>query len=469
MTIDEKTRAFIREHADEDVRQLALKYASMPELPFVLDQISGRQMARHKLPSWSAIEDIVYPPHISMEQCSSEFTARYKAQLVGRLCQEHATPLTTFADLTGGFGVDFTWMAQAFRESCGTPHPHLVYVERNAHLCDIVGHNLPLLGLREAEVVCGEIKPNKLTPIPSQREGSLNTLVTILHTQNTNQTPLPWGGDGGGLLFLDPARRDDHGGRTYALADCTPNVLEMRDELLGKADYVVLKLSPMLDWRKAVSDLGPDCVSEVHIVSVDNECKELLIVMQPSSEAQQLRVYCINNHQVFNYYPKDGKQAEKDIAPLPHREGQGEEPVGGRTAGSAIPSPFLYVPNASIMKAGCFAELCQHFGLVAVGPNSHLFVNALIAQRSNEAFPGRVFQISAVSSMNKHDLKTNLKGITQANIATRNFPMKAEELRRRLKLRDGGDTYIFATTFADGTRKLLICQKATTSSDGNDR
>lgn len=117
MTIDEKTRAFIREHADEDVRQLALKYASMPELPFVLDQISGRQMARHKLPSWSAIEDIVYPPHISMEQCSSEFTARYKAQLVGRLCQEHASPLTSFADLTGGFGVDFTWMAQAFRES----------------------------------------------------------------------------------------------------------------------------------------------------------------------------------------------------------------------------------------------------------------------------------------------------------------------------------------------------------------
>jgi hypothetical protein len=243
----------------------------------------------------------------------------------------------------------------------------------------------------------------------------------------------------------------------------------MRDELLEKADYVVLKLSPMLDWRKAVSDLGPDCVSEVHIVSVDNECKELLIVMQPSSEARQLRVFCINNHQVFNYYPKNGKQAEKDIAPFPHREELGGEPVEGRTAGSAISSPFLYVPNASIMKAGCFAELCQHFGLVAVGPNSHLFVDAPTAQRSNEAFPGRVFQISAVSSMNKHDLKTNLKGITQANIATRNFPMKAEELRRRLKLRDGGDTYIFATTFADGTRKLLICQKATTPCDGNDR
>lgn len=220
MTIDEKTRAFIREHADEDVRQLALKYASMPELPFVLDQISGRQMARHKLPSWSAIEDIVYPPHISMEQCSSEFTARYKAQLVGRLCQEHATPLTTFADLTGGFGVDFTWMAQAFRESCGTPHPHLVYVERNAHLCDIVSHNLPLLGLREVEVVCGEIKPNKPTPIPSPREGRPTAApgaliiikpsmlfsckrATYRQERLPTPSPLPWEGAGGGYyLFI---------------------------------------------------------------------------------------------------------------------------------------------------------------------------------------------------------------------------------------------------------------------------
>ena len=209
------------------------------------------------------------------------------------------------------------------------------------------------------------------------------------------------------LIFIDPARRDEHGGRTYGIADCTPNVLELREELLAKADRVMIKLSPMLDWRKAVEDLKAVC--EVHIISVDNECKELLLIL--SNEAKPLQVFCVNDGQ--------------------------------------------YVPNASIMKAGCFGELAERFQIVSLDKNSHLFVS----DREVPDFPGRCFVIEKMTSMNKRELKEALTDIRQANIAVRNFPLSVAELRKRLKLQDGGDTYIFATTVADKGHQLLICRK----------
>ena len=389
----EATIAFIRQNADADVRQLALRGTKDPEvdLPFALDQIAGRQTARHKLPSWAAIDGIVYPPHLSMEQCSSEQTARYKASLIGSG--------GTMVDLTGGFGVDFSFLARGFQRA--------VYVERQEHLCAIARENFRLLGLSQAEVVCGD-STDYLQAMP----------------------PVDF-------IYADPARRDNHGARTYGIGDCTPDVLALRDLLLSKARQVLLKLSPMLDWRKAVSDLGEQYVREVHIVSVGNECKELLLLMTPTPAPapREGRLFCVNNDTCFE-------------VPLPLSL-QTPLPWGGVGGG------LLYEPNASIMKAGCFTELSQHYGVAPIAHDSHLFVSA----DHVGGFPGRSFQIDAVTTMNKRDLKETLQGLTQANITVRNFPLSVAELRRRLKLSEGGSTYIFATTLATGDRRLFVCHK----------
>ena len=244
-----------------------------------------------------------------------------------------------------------------------------------------------------------------------------------------------------------------------------------QQELQAKADCVLLKLSPMLDWRKAVSDLGQEWVREVHIVSVGNECKELLVVLTGEKvEEDALRVVCVNiapskplleapskpppvgeayGAQTFHYGVVWSDGADKKL-PL-----QGEVLALQATKGQAWRGLFLYEPNASIMKAGCFDALSVQYGLSPLSANSHLF----ISPDSIENFPGRSFQISAVSSINKRELKDALAGIRQANITVRNFPMSVADIRRRLKLADGGDTYIFATTLADGSHVLLICQK----------
>jgi hypothetical protein len=431
--MNDATRQFVSQHADDDVRLLALQAHATAgiDLPWALDQIRGRQVAQRKVPSWAAVDGIVYPPHLSMEQCSSEPTARYKAQLVRRLLDGAApSPAPLFADLTGGFGVDFSLMAQAARGW------RTVYVERNPQLCDLARHNLPLLGLGDAEVVCA-------------------TADEFLAARLQE-------GVGDCLFYLDPARRDDHGGRTYALADCSPNVLELLDRLAGRQGgrrRVLLKLSPMLDWRKAVGDLGPQTVSEVHIVSVQNECKELLVLLEPGAPATcapdggddetrataPITLCCVNDDQAFRL-----PSTAADCAALPY---------GRPEAGQ-----LLMEPNASIMKAGCFGALSQRFRLAPLARDSHLFVPSAAPDGASGgeggAFPGRVFRIGAVTTMGKRELRHALQGIDRANIATRNFPLKADELRRRLKLRDGGDTYIFGTTLADGSHVLIVCRKA---------
>ena len=431
--MNDATRQFVSQHTDDDVRLLALQAHATAgiDLPWALDQIRGRQVAQRKVPSWAAVDGIVYPPHLSMEQCSSEPTARYKAQLVRRLLDGAApSPVPLFADLTGGFGVDFSLMAQAARGW------RTVYVERNPQLCDLARHNLPLLGLGDAEVVCA-------------------TADEFLAARLQE-------GVGDCLFYLDPARRDDHGGRTYALADCSPNVLELLDRLAGRQGgrrRVLLKLSPMLDWRKAVGDLGPQTVSEVHIVSVQNECKELLVLLEPGAPAAcaadgggdearttaPITLCCVNDDQAFRL-----PSTAADCAALPY---------GRPEAGQ-----LLMEPNASIMKAGCFGALSQRFRLAPLARDSHLFVPSAAPDGASGgeggAFPGRVFRIGAVTTMGKRELRHALQGIDRANIATRNFPMKADQLRRRLKLRDGGDTYIFGTTLADGSHVLIVCRKA---------
>ena len=417
--MNQATQDFIRQHQDEDVRQLAFLGSKNPEvdMPFALDQIRGRKMARAKLPRWANIDGIIYPPHISMEQCSSESTALYKAELAARLLGLPASSSSEeigFVDLTGGFGVDFSYIASRLGMSS-------MYVERQAHLCEAAKENFERLGLKNA--------------IVKNEDG-----IEVLHSLKELK-----------LIFIDPARRDDAGNKVVSLKDCTPDVTVLQEEMLSKADYVIIKLSPMLDWHRAISELSH--VREVHIISVNNECKELLLVlsarnmgdMEASSadgevkHAGNLRIYCINDAQSFVCEELDMEASQVKIAPSPLEEMQ-----------------YLYEPNASLMKAGCFGVLSERYDARMLSKNSHLFVS----REPIAAFPGRSFRIIAVSSFNKKELKRHLSGITKANIATRNFPLSVAELRKRLKLKDGGETYIFATTLSDDSHVLVITEKA---------
>lgn len=410
--ISPETISYAFEHRDKDPRTLALK-AKVPanvNLTEALQQIAGWQTARTKLPEWARHDGIIYPSHLAMEQCSSEQTARYKAGVVARLLGEKAMD-GVFYDLTGGFGVDFSYIAPLFRKA--------VYVEQQENLVEVARHNFNTLSLDNAEACCGN---------------AVDMLRSIDHAT---------------MIFLDPARRDNNGGRTYALSDCTPDILTMKDELFSKADILMLKLSPMLDWRAVVQQLGS--VKELHIVSVKNECKELLVVVAPLLSPQReedvspqvednaLTVYCVNDDQQFVFTPLSPKTVTKVIS----------SPFGGDKRGA------LFVPNSSIMKAGCFAELAHRYDVSPISANSHLFVSPHFI----DDFPGRQFEIVAISSMNKRELRTTFAGISQANVAVRNFPMTAEQLRQRLRLRDGGENYVFATTEEDGQHIIFLCRK----------
>ena len=411
------TLRFIQEHSEDDVKSLALRAHGLEwvDLPFALDQIAGRQTAKRKLPSWAAVDSVVYPPHISMEQCSSELTALYKKSVLDRLIfhSSFLIPHSPFIiDLTGGFGVDFSFMSRGFSRA--------VYVERQEHLCEMANHNFRCLGLDNVEVECEEAEEY------------------LEYCDNAD------------VIYLDPARRDSHGGKTFAISDCTPDVIALLPMLLKKARLVMIKLSPMLDWRKAIADLGEENVVEVHIVSVDNECKELLILLS-SMQSTSSSLHCVNitGNNISSFIVSISSMAFPGKRQFVGLESPNNPSI------AAIPA-FLYEPNASIMKAGCFDVVADRYpGIVKIAPNSHLFVS----YKEIRDFPGRCFAIEKTTTMNKKELRSALAGITSANISIRNFPMSVADLRKRLKLKDGGNTYIFATTTEDGAHMLYICAK----------
>lgn len=436
--MNQATQDFIRQHQDDDVRQLAFLGSKYPEvdMPFALDQIRGRKMARVKLPRWASLEGIIYPPHISMEQCSSESTALYKAELAARLLGLPASSFgiemkaeneIEFVDLTGGFGVDFSYIAARLGVKS-------MYVERQVHLCEAAKENFGRLGLKNAIVKNGDGIEVLHSFLPKKDDAaSADDSLGITYDQPLSLLKTKLGLK---LIFIDPARRDDAGNKVVSLKDCTPDVTILQEEMLSKADYVIIKLSPMLDWHRAISELSH--VREVHIISVNNECKELLLVLSARNMGENLRIYCNNDAQSFVCDEMDMESSSVKIAPSTLEE-----------------MLYLYEPNASLMKAGCFGVLSGRYDARMLSKNSHLFVS----QAPIEAFPGRSFRIIAVSSFNKKELKRHLSGITKANIATRNFPLSVAELRKRLKLKDGGETYIFATTLSDESHVLVITEK----------
>ena len=388
--------AFLQAHRNDDVRTLALQAKKYPgiDLAEAVVQIAGRQMAEKKLPSWAAIDGIRYPRHLSMEQCSSELTARYKASLVEG---------DSLADLTAGLGVDCSFLARRFRQ--------VDYVERQEALCRLAERNFPLLGLPDVRIHCddGTEYLRRMDPVD--------------------------------CLFLDPARRDAHGGKTVRIADCEPDVRALEPLLVEKGKTVMVKLSPMLDLSTALKELHH--VAAVHCVAVHNECKELIILLKKETDnvslsaEQEVIIHCeqmVDNFlsQHFSYSLSEERAA---ACPLTAQVGT-----------------YLYEPGAALLKTGPFRLLGQRYGLRKLHANSHLYTSDTFVD-----FPGRRFRVTGVAGFGKKELKTLLEGIGQANLTVRNFPATVAELRKKLKLKEGGEVYLFATTLADGAKVLVKC------------
>lgn len=392
MPLDQETICFIREHRYDDVRNLALQAKRYPQvdMPMALVQIAGMQIAANKVPSWSAVDGLLYPKHLSLEQCSSEVTARYKASLVKG---------ESLVDLTGGFGIDCAFLATNFQK--------VTYVERQQELCAIASHNFSLLGLNHIKVVNGD---------------------GIEYLKQMEKVD---------CIFIDPARRDEHGSKTIAISDCTPDVNAISSFLLDKADTVLIKLSPMLDLASTLGRMP--LTHEIQVLSVNNECKELLLVLK-RNQTEQCNINAVNieksGHVQQFVFTKD-------------------QELLASCAYTSVVDQYVYEPNASVLKAGAYRSIAYVYGLKKLHPNSHLYTS----DRWVSNFPGRVFICHSVVSFSKKAIKEQFSDLTKANITVRNFPASVAELRKRIKLQDGGDVYLFATTLADGRKVLLLCKK----------
>ena len=387
--LNEITRQFIREHLNSDVPTLALKKAPVgTDLSLALRQIEARQLLQKKAPTWSNNDDLLFPVRLSIEQCSSDATAQYKANLMkGK----------TLSDLTGGLGIDTYFLSQHFQQTD--------YVEQQPELCDLARHNFAVLNT--------DVKV-------------LNTTAEdyLIHCEQRD------------IFYLDPARRDIHGHKTVGIGDCYPNVAALQETLLQKAKNVMIKLSPMLDITQALAELH--CVKEVHVLAVSNECKELVFILERGFLGQP-RLFVAN---LLTSKPTLSFTFEEENAcPLRIADGLGR---------------YLYEPHAALMKAGGFKWVSEKFGVAKLHKNSHLYTYEHLVSD----FPGRIFEVEGWAPYNKKVKATMLSCVSKANVAVRNFPLSVEELRKALKISEGGDCYLFATTLRDEKKVLIKARKS---------
>ena len=344
-----------------------------------MQQVEGRERTADKLPTFAAIEDWWYPVRLSCEQCSSELTARYKASLVE---SQQSKDKSHFVDLTGGYGVDTYFLSEHFE--------HTDYVEQNAELCRIAEHNF---SLQKSAISIQNCTAEEFLKTAGQYD----------------------------LIFLDPARRDSHGGKVFRLEDCTPNVVELLPTLLQHGKRLLLKLSPMLDITQAVKELSAISIQHsdfivqwsVFVVAVKNEVKEVLLLSHQDSEVSIQTITAIDLD-------------KKDQAFVFTREEEHEAVFSDQCSGFS----FLYEPNAAILKAGAYKLVAQRFGLQKLDVNTHLYAS----DRLIENFPGRVWEVKVKGE------RLEVKG--QANVLTRNYPLTPEQLKKKLHLRDGGTAYV---------------------------
>ena len=386
--------------ADLALQRNKYKHLSDEEWQWFLQQEEGRLRTAEKLPSFAAVKDWWYPVRLSCEQCSSELTARYKSERVKGLKGERVKGLKgergRFVDLTGGYGVDTLFLSDCFDQTD--------YVEQDAELCRLMEHNSALAA----------------------------KTISVHHAtaEEFLSSPLHSGSNGGfSLIYLDPARRDSHGGKVFRLEECTPNVVELAPALLehlAPDGRILLKLSPMLDITQALKTLSVFHLQfSVHVVAVKNEVKELLFLSSPlnvptnDNMANDQMVHCIDlsePEKVFSF-----RRAEEE-----------EEEAQSRMAeGSLSEGQYLYEPNAAVLKAGAYKLAGERFGLQKLAPNTHLYVSAEYVSE----WPGRVWRIQ--SPITHHPLP-----VTQANVLVRNYPLTAEQLKKKLHLRDGGALFV---------------------------
>jgi hypothetical protein len=397
MQINEATLQFISVHAEDDVSQLALHPSKDPQVDMAvaLQQIAGRQKAKEKLPEWYATEGILYPKKISMEQCSSTQTAEYKASLVKG---------ASFADFSGGFGVDTAAFAKKFTKGW--------YVEPQQELCEIIQHNCNILDINNVEIINGTM------------EECLATIGPV------------------DMIYLDPSRRDTHGRRVVSLTDCTPNLPEWKSALLERCNILMVKLSPMIDIYQTLRDL-PETYA-VHVVAVEGECKEVVFLLSRGdamhcAPTTDPTIVAVDIHKTTTTRVETTLQTERTTLPCIATE------LGA----------YLYEPNAAVMKAGIFNALSEQFRISKLAKSTNLFT----ANELHEDFPGRIFRIEAMHEFHPRKTAKDLSHLTNASIAVRNFPLTAEELRKTLKIKDGNGAYLFGCTLWNGSRVILQTNK----------
>lgn len=378
---------------------------------FLARQEEGRKIVATKLPSWAENMSILFPAKISLEQCSSEATATYKAGLASG---------ESLVDLTGGFGVDCSFLSKNFSS--------VDYVEQNEELCQIAEHNFKALGLN--------IRVNN-----AESAEFLKNMPAV------------------DCIYIDPARRDIKGKKTADLSLCSPNLLEIRDILLDKCNTLLIKLSPMFDISSAL-EVFPEC-KQVHVVSVKNECKELLLLVE-GGFCGETEIVCIELG-MRNFAVSESNVQFTETLPNESKIAEGNEELGitsvasnlrkekGEIVSYSAPKSYLYEPNASIMKAGLFKTVANKYNVQKLHPSTHLYTSEELVPD----FPGRSFEIKRVTKVQRKEIQD----IEKANLSIRNFPGNVADLRKKLKLKDGGDTYIFACTLNDNSKVLIICEK----------
>jgi len=395
------TEQYIREHRTDDVRKLAL--ASHPQgvdIQYALTQISGWQAARSKLPLWADTDGIIYPKHLPLEQCTSQYIAQYKAEFIENLIGKNFR----MADLTGGFGVDCFFIS---RNAARTN-----YNEMSAELSNIVAQNYKALGRQNIEVSCSDAKEF----LSNQRDDSFD------------------------LLYLDPARRGNSGQKLISISDCQPDATALQENLLRVANHVMLKLSPMLDISRALTEMRH--VSHVMVIGLEGECKEITLMIQRD----------FNGEPVIEAVDIDA-QGNPGTVISSTKSAENVQPLPIATPEQLQPGTFISEPSAPYMKSALFRTMAAQTGTALLHPDTHLFWS----QNKPTEFPGRTFILEGIIPFDKRSLSKLIK--TQANLSVRNFPESAPQLQQKLKLRDGGPRYLIATTLSDGKRILLDLQK----------
>ena len=356
------------------------KHLTDDEWRWFLQQVEGRERTADKLPTFAAIEDWWYPVRLSCEQCSSELAARYKASLVERQKTASLKEESRFVDLTGGYGVDTYFLSDRFA--------HTDYVEQNAELCRIATHNF------------------------ADKPVSIHNSTAEDFLASAGQYD---------LIFLDPARRDSHGGKVFRLQDCTPNVVELLPTLLSHGKRIMIKLSPMLDLTQAVKELSA-VTWDIYVVAIKNEVKEVLLLSGDSGQITAIDLE--KKDQAFVFTRKEEQKCSLEI-------------------GDWKLENYLYEPNAAILKAGAYKLIAERFGLHKLDVNTHLYCSEKLVSN----FPGRIWRIKGEGAKGE-----------RANVLCRNYPLTPEQLKKKLHLRDGGTAYVIGCRVA-GKPTLFFAER----------